>query len=165
MNDVQRALKVIHLFLRGLCWHIQVCAIKYSQRGEKQEVIQVIPVAGSFPSRSLDAKTKLLTPDDSKDVTGVIIELHGGHYRDQQQYSVIELSCDRTVEVIYLLLRPWVLNRRLESRLFDRLMKACYDSIGEQNMPVLRRLINQILLPMTIRINLQILNIGDSWPG
>lgn len=71
--------------------------IKYNQRDDERTVTQIIPVAGNFAGHDLDAKTSLLQPADVID--GVRVELHGQVYRDQQQSSVIELSCDNTVEV------------------------------------------------------------------
>lgn len=72
--------------------------IKYNQRGDERTVTQIIPVAGTFPSQSLDSKTTLLEPTAGQ-VDGVRVELHGQTYLDQKQSAIIELSCDQTVEV------------------------------------------------------------------
>jgi hypothetical protein len=61
--------------------------------------MQIIPVAGTFPSHSLDAKTSLLRTAESEEVDGVRVELHGQVYQDQPQSAILELSCDKTVEV------------------------------------------------------------------
>ena len=78
----------------------EVCVIKYNQREKEKTVSQVIPVAGTFPSHSLDAKTTLLKSTGSEQVEGVRVELHGDEYRDQRQSTIIELSCDHDQDVI-----------------------------------------------------------------
>ena len=78
---------------------ILVCAIKYSQRDETRNILQIIPVAGTYPSHSIDAKTTLLTATSSDEVEGVRVELHGKTYQDQQQSAIIELSCDKNIDV------------------------------------------------------------------
>jgi hypothetical protein len=79
-----------------------VCVIKYNQRDDERTVTQIIPVAGSFPSHSLDAKTSLIQTTSSDEIDGVRVELHGQVYLDQQQSAVIELSCDKSIEVFLL---------------------------------------------------------------
>jgi hypothetical protein len=73
--------------------------IKYNQREKEKSVSQVIPVAGTFPSHSLDAKTTLLKSAGSEEVEGVKVELHGEEYLGQRQSTVIELSCDHDQDV------------------------------------------------------------------
>src|ERR1700686_4567731 len=53
-----------------------VCVIKYNQRGDERTVTQIIPVAGTFPSQGLEAKTSLLEGTEGQ-VDGVRVELHG----------------------------------------------------------------------------------------
>lgn len=79
----------------------QVCVIKYNQRDNEKSISQIIPVAGTFPSHSLDAKTSLLGGEGSdENVYGVRIELHGKEYKERQQSTIIELSCDHSIEVL-----------------------------------------------------------------
>ena len=90
---------------RKVCDHVPVmrlmavCVIKYTQRAEEKTVSQIIPVAGTFPSHPLDAKTTLLQSASSSDIEGVKVELHGQIYRDQQQSAIIELTCDTSMDV------------------------------------------------------------------
>ena len=57
-------------------------------------MVQIIPVAGKFPT--LDANKTLLRATDADVVEGVRIELHGDTYQDQRQSTWIDLSCDRS---------------------------------------------------------------------
>jgi hypothetical protein len=76
----------------------KVCIIKYNQRDKEKSVLQIIPAAGDFPS--LDANTSLLKSTDSDlDVEGVKVEFHGDVYQDRKQTTVIELICDRSLDV------------------------------------------------------------------
>jgi hypothetical protein len=72
--------------------------IRYTQKGDEKSVWQIIPVAGTFPSLSLDDKTALLADG----VQGVRIEFHGQVYQEQRQSSIIEMLCDQSVDVIRL---------------------------------------------------------------
>ena len=78
-----------------------VCAIKYNQRGDDKTVIQIIPVAANFGDKGLNAKTSLLPTAETSQVEGVRVELHGPAYNEQDQSTVIELTCDRSVEVYF----------------------------------------------------------------
>jgi Autophagy-related protein 27 len=78
---------------------MSVCVIKYNQRDKDKTISQIIPVAGTFPPLSLDAKTSIITSTGSDDVEGVRIELSGKVYLDQQQSTIIELSCDHSIDV------------------------------------------------------------------
>jgi hypothetical protein len=113
---------------------MEVCVIRYTEREEDKTVSQIIPVAGTYPSHSLDAKTTLLHPASSDDVDGIILELHGKVYQDQRQSAIIELRCDKTV-VVYPPHRR-IANGRLASLISGHSTKEFYDWIGEHNMPV-----------------------------
>jgi hypothetical protein len=76
---------------------LAVCAIKYTERGDETNIAQIIPVAGTYPSSAIQAKTSLLS--GTSDVDGVRVELHGQIYLDQRQSAIIELTCDNTVDV------------------------------------------------------------------
>jgi Autophagy-related protein 27 len=108
--------------------------IRYTEREKEKTVSQIIPVAGTYAGHSLDEKTTLLHPASSDNVDGVIIELHGKVYQDQRQSAIIELTCDKTVEVYPLHRR--IANGRLANLVSGHSMKEFYDWIGEQNMPV-----------------------------
>ena len=73
--------------------------IKYTERGNDRSVAQIIPTAGTFTDRPLEAKTSLLTTAGSDDVEGVILEFKGQVYDDIRQRTIIELTCDQSVEV------------------------------------------------------------------
>jgi hypothetical protein len=102
-----------------------VCVIKYTERGDEKSVAQIIPAAGSFVDRPLEAKTWLLTTEGSEDVEGVVLEFKGQVYNDKRQRTVIELSCDQSVEVS--IPRGMKLIGRLEVRGLDRLMRVFCD--------------------------------------
>jgi hypothetical protein len=68
--------------------------------------MQIIPVAANFGEKGLNAKTSLLPTAETTQVEGVKVELHGPAYKDQDQTTVIELTCDRSVEVHPYLLPP-----------------------------------------------------------
>lgn len=73
--------------------------------------MQIIPVAANFGEKGLNAKTSLLPTAETTQVEGVKVELHGPAYKEQDQTTVIELTCDRSVEVPfphYLLLKHFV---------------------------------------------------------
>jgi Autophagy-related protein 27 len=76
---------------------LAVCAIKYTERGDETNIAQIIPVAGTYPSSAIEAKTSLLS--GTSDVDGVRVELHGQIYLDQRQSAIIELTCDNTIDV------------------------------------------------------------------
>lgn len=78
---------------------LPVCAIKYNQRGDEKNIMQIIPVAGDLGDKGLNAKTSLLPSAETTQVEGVKVELHGPEYKEQQQMAVIELTCDRSLEV------------------------------------------------------------------
>jgi hypothetical protein len=61
--------------------------------------MQIIPVAADLGDKGLNAKTSLLPSAETTQVEGVKVELHGPEYKEQQQMAVIELTCDRSVEV------------------------------------------------------------------
>ena len=62
-------------------------------------MFQVIPVAGTFPSLSLNANTTLLKSTGPEQVNGVRVELHGDLYGGQRQSTIIEFLCDHGQEV------------------------------------------------------------------
>jgi Autophagy-related protein 27 len=111
---------------------IAVCAIKYTERGDETNIAQIIPVAGTYPSSAIEAKTSLLS--GTSDVDGVRVELHGQIYLDQRQSAIIELTCDNTIDVqtplsrfsiLAFLFGLWeILTYRSEKSTFDRLMRA-----------------------------------------
>lgn len=80
-----------------MCADWGVCAIKYAERGDERTVAQIIPVAGTYPSSAIEARTSLLS--GTSEVDGVRVELHGQTYLDQRQSAIIELTCDNTVDV------------------------------------------------------------------
>jgi len=131
-----------NLFVMHILTLWVVCAIKYTQRGDVRTISQIIPVAGTFPSHPLESKTSLLTGTTETEVNGVRLELHGPVYQDQRQSAIIDLTCDKSVDVrtpsILSLMRPFVdiYVCRLERFIFDRLMRGFYDLIGERIMPV-----------------------------
>lgn len=77
----------------------EVCVIKYTERGDEKSVAQIIPAAGSWTDRPLEAKTSLLRTAGSDDVEGVILEFKGQVYNDLRQRTIIELTCDQSEEV------------------------------------------------------------------
>ena len=79
-----------------------VCAIKYNQRGDDKTIMQIIPVAANFGDKGLNPKTSLLPTAETSQVEGVKVELHGPAYKEQDQTTVIDLTCDRSVEVYFL---------------------------------------------------------------
>ena len=103
-----------------------VCVIKYTERGDEKSIAQIIPAAGSFVNRPLEAKTSLLTTAGSEDVDGVVLEFKGQVYNDKRQRTVIELSCDQSVEVPRPS-RQLKLIGRLKVRGLDRLMRVFCD--------------------------------------
>jgi hypothetical protein len=103
-----------------------VCVIKYTERGDEKSIAQIIPAAGSFVDRPLEAKTSLLTTAGSEDVEGVVLEFKGQVYNDKRQRTVIELSCDHSVEVPRPPRGMW-LTGRLEVPGLDRLMRVFCD--------------------------------------
>lgn len=76
-----------------------VCEIKYNQRGDEKSIMQIIPVAATFGDKGLNAKTSLLPSAEATEVEGVKVELHGPTYKETEQMAIIELTCDRSVEV------------------------------------------------------------------
>ena len=61
--------------------------------------MQIIPVAATFGDKGLNAKTSLLPSAEATEVEGVKVELHGPAYKEMDQMAVIELTCDKSVEV------------------------------------------------------------------
>jgi hypothetical protein len=101
---------------------IVVCVIKYTERDDEKSVVQIIPAAGSFADRPLEAKTSLLTTVGSEDIQGVVLEFKGQVYNDKRQHTIIELACDQSVEVSGL--RGYEANWRLEFHVLNRLMRV-----------------------------------------
>ena len=102
-----------------------VCVIKYTERGDERSVTQIIPAAGTFTDRPLEAKTSLLTTEGSEDVEGVVLEFKGQVYDDIRQRTIIEMNCDQSVEVSPPL--EIRINRRLGVQSLDRLMRVFCD--------------------------------------
>lgn len=72
-----------------------VCAIKYILSGDERRVAQIIPAGSSSP----DATTSLLNSASGGGVDGVKVEFTGQEYREQTQHAIVELSCERSVDV------------------------------------------------------------------
>lgn len=83
-------------------------------------------MAGTYPGHPLDPKPTLLQSASSEAVEGVKLEFHGQIYKDQQQSAIIELSCDSSVDVSFLISLD-LINGRLASHIFGHLMRVSYE--------------------------------------